>query len=102
MAAAKSPAFIAPALPIANVATGMPPGICTVESSASRPFRSELAIGTPRTGSSGCAVRGDHARVTRGLELLEGLLRRLHHLPVAPGTHQDRHARASLGHRHLP
>ena len=31
IATAKSPAFAAPASPIANVATGMPLGICTIE-----------------------------------------------------------------------
>ena len=35
--AASTAAFLAPALPTATVATGMPPGICTVESRASRP-----------------------------------------------------------------
>ena len=37
IAAAKSAAFFAPGRPIAKVATGMPPGIWTVASSASRP-----------------------------------------------------------------
>ena len=48
---------MAPALPIAKVATGMPPGICTVASSASRPLSGELSIGTPSTGSSVCAAQ---------------------------------------------
>src|SRR5881409_3080528 len=48
--AAKMPALAAPALPMAMVATGMPAGICTVASSASRPFRLEESIGTPMTG----------------------------------------------------
>src|SRR6185312_12551949 len=34
---AKRPAFFAPASPIANVATGTPPGICTIERSESSP-----------------------------------------------------------------
>jgi hypothetical protein len=37
-------------LPIAIVATGTPPGICAVESSASNPFKEEESIGTPITG----------------------------------------------------
>ena len=40
----------APALPTANVATGMPLGICTMASSASRPSRWPDGMGTPRTG----------------------------------------------------
>jgi hypothetical protein len=52
MAAAKSAAFLAPALPMEKVATGMPPGICTVDSSASRPRSAELSMGTPSTGST--------------------------------------------------
>ncbi len=53
---AKSAAFAAPASPIAKVATGMPRGICTVESSESRPFRCFEGIGTPSTGSVVCAA----------------------------------------------
>jgi len=34
----------------------MPPGICTVESSESKPSRT-LGIGTPNTGSTVCAAR---------------------------------------------
>ena len=39
IATANSAAFTAPAAPIANVATGMPRGICTIEYSESRPWR---------------------------------------------------------------
>jgi len=41
---------LAPAFPIATVATGMPPGICTVDSKASIPCRLPAAMGTPMTG----------------------------------------------------
>ena len=41
-----------PALPIASVATGTPFGICTIESSESRPFSGVAAMGTASTGSS--------------------------------------------------
>src|SRR3989344_1355583 len=51
IAAAKSAAFFAPASPIAKVATGMPPGICTIERSESNPLRALDSIGTPSTGS---------------------------------------------------
>ena len=47
---------MAPGLPIASVPTGMPAGICTVESSESRPLSEALSIGTPSTGSSVCAA----------------------------------------------
>src|SRR6185312_11732678 len=50
MAAACSAAFLAPASPIANVATGTPPGIWAMERSESNPFRARLSTGTPRTG----------------------------------------------------
>ena len=49
IAAASSAAFSA--LPIATVATGMPRGIWTIESSESRPPRCCVGIGTPMTGS---------------------------------------------------
>ena len=39
MATASRPAFFAPGLPMASVATGTPPGICTIESSESRPLQ---------------------------------------------------------------
>ncbi|EXS71794.1 transcriptional regulator [Sphingobium sp. Ant17] len=51
MAAASSPALIAPGLPIASVATGMPPGIWTIESSESMPLSAFDSTGTPSTGS---------------------------------------------------
>jgi hypothetical protein len=41
----------APASPMANVATGMPFGICTMESRESRPLRCFEGTGTPRTGT---------------------------------------------------
>ena len=50
MATASSPALAAPDGPMATVATGMPFGICAVESSESRPL-SALCIGTPITGA---------------------------------------------------
>src|SRR5205085_12549118 len=50
-AAASSAALIAPALPMARVPTGMPAGICTIESRLSMPFSAWVSIGTPRTGS---------------------------------------------------
>ena len=67
MAIANSAAFVAPALPIANVPTGIPPGICTVESSESSPLRA-LVIGTPRTGNVVCAAMtpAKCARATSG------------------------------------
>ena len=46
----------APALPMASVPTGMPPGICTMESSESRPFSAALCTGTPSTGTVVCAA----------------------------------------------
>ncbi len=39
------------ALPTATVATGMPAGICTIESSESSPSRCLSGTGTPMTGS---------------------------------------------------
>ena len=50
MAAAKRAALIAPALPMAKVATGTPPGIWTMESRLSCPFKLWLSTGTPSTG----------------------------------------------------
>ncbi len=47
--AASSPAFVA--FPIATVATGIPRGIWTIESSESMPPRCWVGIGTPMTGS---------------------------------------------------
>src|SRR5262249_52281536 len=50
-AAARSAALVAPALPIASVPTGTPPGICMIDNSESLPFRVWVFIGTPNTGS---------------------------------------------------
>src|SRR5262249_35634864 len=51
MDAASSAALMAPALPIASVPTGTPPGICTIDSRESMPFSAWLSTGTPSTGS---------------------------------------------------
>ena len=56
MEAAQTAALVAPATPIANVATGMPAGICTVDSSESIPFSDVEGIGTPITGRIVCAA----------------------------------------------
>ena len=50
--AANSPALVAPASPMAKVATGMPPGICTIASNESNPCKCLEGIGTANTGSS--------------------------------------------------
>ena len=50
MRTASNPAFFAPS--IATQPTGTPGGICTAESSASRPPRFLPEIGTPITGRS--------------------------------------------------
>ena len=50
MDTAKIAAFFAPALPIAMVPTGTPPGICTVAKSASKPSNGVAAKGTLTTG----------------------------------------------------
>ena len=55
IAIASSAALTAPALPIASVPTGIPPGIWTVERSESRPSSADV-IGTPSTEAS-CARR---------------------------------------------
>src|SRR6185312_16343483 len=47
MEAAKSAAFFAPELPMAKVATGMPPGIWTMERRESTPWRACDCTGTP-------------------------------------------------------
>src|SRR5918992_952899 len=52
MRAASNAALTAPALPIASVPTGTPPGICAIDSSESIPFRAADSTGTPRTGSA--------------------------------------------------
>jgi hypothetical protein len=51
IAAASSAALTAPAGPIASVPTGTPVGICTIESSESRPLSVFDCTGTPSTGS---------------------------------------------------
>ena len=53
MLAASNAAFFAPAFPIASVPTGIPPGICAVESSESKPFSADC-MGTPSTGRRVC------------------------------------------------
>src|SRR5579871_3821286 len=50
MAAACRAAFLAPASPMAKVATGTPPGIWAMDSRESRLFKARLSTGTPRTG----------------------------------------------------
>ena len=50
-ATANRAALAAPAVPMANVATGMPLGICTMLCSESTPCRWRLATGTPSTGT---------------------------------------------------
>src|SRR3954447_21452446 len=50
IAAARSAELIAPALPIASVPTGTPPGICAIDSSESSPFNVFDSTGTPSTG----------------------------------------------------
>jgi len=54
--AARMPAFVAPGLPMATVATGIPAGICTVARSESSPLREVAGIGTPITGKVVCAA----------------------------------------------
>ena len=44
--------MVAPASPMARVATGTPPGIWTMDSRLSRPLRALDWTGTPSTGSS--------------------------------------------------
>ena len=51
IATANSPAFAAPASPMAKVATGMPLGIWTIDSSESSPRRYFDGTGTPSTGT---------------------------------------------------
>src|SRR5690606_28779147 len=51
IATASNAALRAPALPIASVATGTPPGIWTMERRESRPLRAALSTGTPKTGT---------------------------------------------------
>ena len=56
MLTASRPALVAPELPTAVVATGMPPGICTMDSSESQPDSAWERTGTPMTGSVVCAA----------------------------------------------
>ena len=49
-------AFVAPTLPMPKVATGIPGGICTVLSSASKPCSGPPEAGTPSTGTSALAA----------------------------------------------
>ena len=53
---ARMAALTAPAEPNATVATGIPDGICTVESKASSPSSAPLLTGTPITGRMVCAA----------------------------------------------
>ena len=48
--AASKPAFMDPAFPIATVATGIPAGICKIDSNESLPSKLLVFIGTPITG----------------------------------------------------
>src|SRR5579862_851774 len=50
IAAAINAALIAPAFPIASVATGIPAGICTIDNSESSPCSAFDSTGTPNTG----------------------------------------------------
>ena len=50
-ATANNAALVAPASPMANVATGTPAGICTIECRESTPARCFDATGTPSTGT---------------------------------------------------
>jgi phage-related tail fiber protein len=50
IAAASRPALVAPASPIASVPTGMPAGICTIDSRLSCPESALDCTGTPSTG----------------------------------------------------
>src|SRR5207244_4286353 len=50
MPVARCAAFLAPASPMATVATGIPAGICAIERSASSPPRAPADIGTPISG----------------------------------------------------
>ena len=64
MAAASSAAFMAPAVPIASVPTGTPPGICTIDRRLSSPPSALLSIGTPKHRQR--RHRRHHARQMRG------------------------------------
>src|SRR5215510_14868802 len=54
--AARIPALVAPGLPMATVATGIPAGIWTVASKESIPCNDVEGIGTPITGNVVCAA----------------------------------------------
>ncbi len=54
---------MAPDLPMATVATGMPAGICTMDSKESIPLSERDSTGTPITGR--VSLSGDHARQMR-------------------------------------
>src|SRR5690606_2992340 len=54
MEIASSAALRAPATPMAMVATGMPAGICRMDSNESMPCSALVWIGTPMTGSTVC------------------------------------------------
>src|SRR2546427_5199803 len=54
--AAKIPALVAPGLPMATVATGIPAGIWTVARRESMPCKEVEGIGTPITGRVVCAA----------------------------------------------
>ena len=54
---------MAPAFPMANVPTGMPPGICAMERSESSPLSTFDSTGTPSTGKH--RFRRRHARKMR-------------------------------------
>src|SRR5262249_48514198 len=51
-AAASRAALIAPAFPMASEPTGIPAGICAMESKESSPFNAFDSTGTPKTGST--------------------------------------------------
>ena len=83
--AANKAAFIAPSLPIANVPTGIPLGICTIESKLSNPFSFLLSIGTPRTGIevSDAIIPGKCAEPPAGGSAhLPGMIASLTSIPV--------------------
>src|SRR5258708_22502543 len=51
IAAANRAAFLAPAAPMAKVATGTPLGICAMDRRESRPLKVLVGTGTPSTGT---------------------------------------------------
>ena len=56
----RAPAFCAPAAPMAKVGTGMPAGICTIESSESSPWR--CLVGHRNAEHRERGLGGEHAR----------------------------------------